>query len=454
MKGDHVSDHNAPAVRPRLSVIIPFSNARETLGAALHALAQNEGADFEIICVDDRSDDDSAEIALRYAREAIHIGLLKRSGAAVARNTGAAAATGDVLVFIDADVLVLPDTLRRLAEALRPDAALSACFGSYTALPSPTNFASVYKNLVHHFTHQTAAPSAHTFWAGCGAIRAEIFREIGGFDESYEASSVEDIELGYRLTRAGYAVVLRKDVQVRHAKVYTLGRLIRSDFFDRAIPWTLLMARKNVFYADLNLRASNILSALLLVLGVPISLLAVIEFLPDHAWMWPVAVTAVYLYLNRAIFLFVLEQKGFCFCSVSLPCSRSPTFIRWWDLSSGFCCTSGRFFISRPPCWRSAPITRRSPSWTGSVRGSARRRGEDFDRFASGGARRVSRGVAVLFSRGVRPPRPRFRLVGAVPIAFFPRDISAVRGGSGRSEGNFPRRDRRVVLSFSRGQSA
>jgi len=297
--------------RPRVSVVIPYFNAAETLGRTLESLLESDCPDLEVICVDDRSTDDSFEVAGAF--DAVHACLRNRSGAALARNLGAGIATGEILFFLDADVVVQPDTVSKVADIFLADPGLSACFGAYTPLPEPDNFASIYKNLVHHFTHQTASSNAHTFWCGCGAIRADIFRQIGGFDESYQASSVEDIELGYRMTQAGHRVRLKSEIQVTHAKVYTLGSLIRSDFLDRAVPWTLLMARKNIFYADLNLRLSNIASALLIVLGLPFAIGLMIVLGPRMLKFAPVVVIFAILLLNGGIFRFVLRQKGLWF---------------------------------------------------------------------------------------------------------------------------------------------
>jgi hypothetical protein len=119
-----------------------------------------------------------------------------------------------------------------------------------------------YKNLLHHYVHQHGRREASTFWAGCGAIRREVFVSLGGFDEGYTRPAIEDIELGARLRRAGYRVWLCPDVQVTHLKRWTFASLLRSDVFDRAIPWTRLILRDTHLPADLNLDVRSRLSAL------------------------------------------------------------------------------------------------------------------------------------------------------------------------------------------------
>jgi GT2 family glycosyltransferase len=297
-------------------VVVPYFNAAATLRDALTSILGSDYDRLQVIAVDDGSTDGT------YATVADlpchHVALERQSGAAVARNVGAHAAEGEVLFFLDADVIVRPDTIRRAAQALAEE-ELAAVFGEYTAETVPTNFASVYKNLIHHYTHQTSRPDAASFWCGCGAIRTKVFRRVGGFDESYAAASVEDIELGYRLHAAGHRIRLDKAVRVTHLKRYTIVSLVRSDVKYRAIPWTKLMARRNFFRPDLNLRFRNILSAFLLVV-----------FLWWVAWALPGAdrrelawivggTLAAYVFLNAGILAFVARRKGpFFLCLFAL----------------------------------------------------------------------------------------------------------------------------------------
>jgi glycosyltransferase involved in cell wall biosynthesis len=293
---------------PLVSVIIPYFNAAETILRTLQSIAESTYENLEIIAVNDGSQDDSVKIAVEHPGR--HISMIQRSGAAVARNVGAAAASGSILFFVDADVTVQPETIRLMVDTFHSEPSLDACFGEYTVYPYHGNFATVYKNLVHHFTHQTSREEAQTFWAGCGAVKAEPFAQVGGFDESFAAASVEDIDLGYRLKEAGKRILLNKQLQVTHGKPYTLLSLIRSDLFDRAIPWTKLMARRNVFTADLNLRWTNVVSGLLLFLGPPLVAAFAFTFGTEQLWMPALMGLLLYLVLNGPIFGFVMRHKG------------------------------------------------------------------------------------------------------------------------------------------------
>ena len=161
---------------PRLSVIVPVYNNASDLGQCIAALKASASAETEIIVVNDASTDDSAAAARAGG---VHVVEMSRnSGPAAARNHGAARARGDVLVFVDADVVVATDALDRIRRVFDADPELAAVFGSYDASPRAPGVVSQYRNLLHHFTHQQANSAASTFWAGCGAIRRDAFEAV------------------------------------------------------------------------------------------------------------------------------------------------------------------------------------------------------------------------------------------------------------------------------------
>ena len=259
-------------VSSQISVIIPNFNGNGTLRRCLEAVRSSSYEHYECIVVDDGSNDDSIEIARSLAHRVIKVqgGPL---GPAHARNLGAQAAHGEILFFVDADVVIYPDTLDKVAASFAGPSQLAAVFGSYDDQPGDSTFLSQYKNLFHHFVHQQANENSHSFWSGCGAMRREIFLEFGGFDTvRYPHPSIEDIELGRRVTARGHKIAINKSIQVKHLKRWTLTGLIRTDIFDRGIPWTQLVMADRKIPNDLNLESSQRWSALCI--GLLLTLMA------------------------------------------------------------------------------------------------------------------------------------------------------------------------------------
>ena len=243
----------------RLSVIVPVYNGGEGLRRCLQGLAASSRPPDEVITVDDGSTDASAANAAALGARVLTTPAGPR-GPAHARNRGAEAATGDVLVFIDADVVVHADTLARMESVMADEPDVVALFGCYDDDPPARNSASLFKNLLHHYVHQHGDREAGTFWSGCGAVRRTVFLAAGGFDEAWPA--MEDVELGVRLRQAGQRIRLCPEVQAKHLKRWTLASLWHTDIFARAIPWTRLILRQGRLSCDLNLNWRSRLSAL------------------------------------------------------------------------------------------------------------------------------------------------------------------------------------------------
>jgi hypothetical protein len=201
-----------------LSVVIPATDSPATLGRCLEAL-ERCGEAHEVTVVSDP----------------------RHRGPAAARNAGVASTDGEIVVFVDADVVVAPDALRRLREALDRDRGLAAVFGAYDDRPAAPTSVSRFRNLLHHHVHASSAGPATTFWAGLGAIRREAFDSVGGFDaERYPRPSIEDIELGMRLHAAGRRIELDPNARGTHLKRWTLASMLRTDFGARGAPWVAL----------------------------------------------------------------------------------------------------------------------------------------------------------------------------------------------------------------------
>jgi glycosyltransferase involved in cell wall biosynthesis len=297
----------------RLSVIIPFHNNLEHLARALEPFRERP-SNVEVIVVADGARQDCTATA--HAVGAVVLPIPGPSGPGAARNAGAAIATGDVLVFVDADVVAEPHNLARIEELLRSEPDVAAVFGAYDENPPEPHFISQYKNLAHSYIHQSSNAVAQTFWAGFGAIRTDAFHHVGGFDERFGRPSIEDIDLGHRLVAAGHQVRLDHELRVQHLKLWTLANLIVTDVRDRGIPWTQLILRSGRFQNDLNLRSAYRISVALAYLAL-LSCAAAI-WRPWALW-GALACTAAVVFLSRGFYAYFVQRRGLWFAARVLP---------------------------------------------------------------------------------------------------------------------------------------
>ena len=335
-----------------ISVIVPVYNGGPQLARCLDALCSSDFRCYEIIVVDDHSTDGSAAEGCWRGLRVLQ--LAARSGPAAARNHGARCAHGDVLLFVDADVVMRPDTLGRIAALFdeRPD--VTAAFGSYDDAPDAPGFVSQYKNLLHHFVHQRSSSEAGTFWAGCGAVRRATFESVGGFDEGrYARPSVEDIELGYRLRRAGFHVVLDRGLQVKHLKRWTLLSLLRTDIFNRALPWSRLILESGGLVNDLNLRVRDRVCAGLV--GLAFASLALSYFSPLLLAGAMGALAAAFL-LNLDLYRFLVARRGVWFAARSF--AMQCLYYFYSGVVFALCSGTHALKMARGRALRSRPLVR------------------------------------------------------------------------------------------------
>ena len=297
-----------------LSIVIPVHDGAAVLPQCLEALKRSPDPAWECLVVEDGGSDGSFEIA--QASGATVFRTPRNSGPATARNLGAAHATGDVLVFVDADVCVHADTLSRIRARFESDPGLDAVFGSYDDEPPAPNLVSQYKHLLQHYVHQHGRAAAATFWTGCGAIRREVFEALGGFNEFYARPCIEDIELGYRLRGAGGRIALDPGIQAKHLKRWSLGTLLRSDILDRALPWTRLILRSTRLPDDLNVALSQRVSAALVLASAALAVAGLVAGAPLALAGLTLAAAVV---LNREFYGFLVRKRGWGILAGALP---------------------------------------------------------------------------------------------------------------------------------------
>jgi glycosyltransferase involved in cell wall biosynthesis len=207
----------------RFSIVIPTFNAEKTLHACLQACLAQDYADVEVIIVDDGSTDASAEIARSF--EGVQYILQENAGPAAARNRGADAATGDVVVFTDSDCVPRPDWIAQLAPCF--EEGVAAVGGTYAM----ENGESLLARLVHEeIMARHAAFSDEVDFLGSFnmACRKIDFEAVGGFNTDFRGASGEDNDLSYRLHDAGGRLIFCHAAVVGHYHPERLGPYLRT----------------------------------------------------------------------------------------------------------------------------------------------------------------------------------------------------------------------------------
>ena len=171
-------------------MIIPNRNGADTIGPCLAAAQASYHSNFEIIVVDDSSNDNSIEVIERYPCRLVR--LERHGGAAQARNAGAARSRGRILFFTDADCLLQPDTLALAARTLAVEGSNAIIGGTYTRAPHDRRFFSRFQSIfINHFETRHS-PAADYIAAHALALDASVFLSNRGFPEDVRPS-LEDV---------------------------------------------------------------------------------------------------------------------------------------------------------------------------------------------------------------------------------------------------------------------
>jgi len=216
-----------------ISIVIPVFNRIHLLKKCLthlfHCIDHENHKDVEVIIVDDYSTDNIKclidQLPVRFYR------MKKKSGPAITRNFGIYKAKGDIVLFIDSDVLLQRDALTRIKNSFKTNKNISAVQGNYSKHPYYLNFATKYKNsLLHHNFSKYNKKFGYGIATFCVAIRKNILVELGGFNEGINHVSYEDEELGMRMYAKGKDIIFDSSIQVQHLKKFTLTKLLMYDF--------------------------------------------------------------------------------------------------------------------------------------------------------------------------------------------------------------------------------
>ena len=218
----------------KISVIIPVYNASLTLKECLDSVIESNYKNFEVIVVSDFSSDNSIEIAKNYKCKIIE--LDENKGPAFARNKGAEESQGDILLFLDSDVIINKNSLDLVSEKFSSK-DVNAIQGIYSHEPNYKYLATqFYQSYLCYYVWPEDKKYATTLVTACFGIRKKIFMELKGFDTKMKKATCEDEQFGYVLINKGYKILILRNLQVEHRVNYNTTKFIKRRFaqdFDR-----------------------------------------------------------------------------------------------------------------------------------------------------------------------------------------------------------------------------
>lgn len=263
----------------------------------------------------DNSTDQSPEIAAQYP-----LNLLRDEqifGAGPARNKGIATARGELLVFVDSDVVLAPPSIKHLIQYFTENPEVGAASTQLSPDQPNRNFFSDYKNLYMCYTLAKKSTHVNFIYGSFHAIRAEL-------RPCYNPSVLkgEDTELGMRLYRQGHRIDVIQEIQPVHLHYHNFRSWLENDF---SIPshwarilmthrgWEQIGENKSGFaHASFNQLLSIMLAPLML-----LSLLSAL--LLSSGWELFVSFSAIWLVCGWPLFRFLSQKRGWLFALKSVP---------------------------------------------------------------------------------------------------------------------------------------
>lgn len=202
---------------PRFSVIITFHNQREFIKDAMDSALSQQHNNYEIIVVDDASSDGSAEILQEYRGRVQLLCLKKNVGACAARNNGAAAASGEYLVFLDGDDAFLPwalEVYERIAAAKSPKVILATMRWFEGAMQGVQAGVTPAEISFVEYGDYLRRDRGYGHSASAMVIARDAFEEVHGWLVGF--FPLEDVELAMRLGTAGRTVQIVEPQTIWH----------------------------------------------------------------------------------------------------------------------------------------------------------------------------------------------------------------------------------------------
>jgi cellulose synthase/poly-beta-1,6-N-acetylglucosamine synthase-like glycosyltransferase len=290
-------------MKPEISVIVPVYNGEKTIDKCIKSILKSSFKNFEIITINDNSTDNSLKIIKKFPIKIFNVNF---DSASKVRNFGAKKAKAKILVFVDQDVVIKNDTLKKFYEILKRNPDVSAAIATPDKNRKYKTFLGEYENLYLNYSFTRHGKETSNLHSSTFAIRKSVFQKVGGFNEKIKGVEQEDRELGERLVRNRFRVWFLKNVKVVHLKEYNLKSFIRTRI-NRGRGYI-----KNVF----KYKIFNDHIPLGLKLGIPLLYLAL--FLAPFNYFLSISLIAFFALINFDFFKFLYKERDITFAIKAL----------------------------------------------------------------------------------------------------------------------------------------
>jgi len=325
----------------KISVIIPAYKASLTIKECLASIFSSSFKDYEVIVVSDNSPDNSVEIAKQFKCKIIE--LPENKGPAFARNAGAKIAEGDILLFLDSDVIIKKDSLSLIVDKFSSQET-HAIQGIYSHEPNYKYLATqFYQSYMCYHIWPEDKKYVSTLVTCCFAIRKKIFNEFEGFDTKMKNASCEDEQFGYYLIEKGYKILILRDLQVEHRVNYNVQRFIKKRFIQDYDRIKFYLREKTYTNKIKQINYSKVIIGIF-VLGL-ILLTSFLSIFISNIIVWYAffSLNIIYILLHMNFLRFVTRTKGIKKVAGVLIMFYLDTFLMLMAASYGVL----RFFIFR-----------------------------------------------------------------------------------------------------------
>ncbi len=221
--------------RVKISLVIPTYNRLDSLKVVLRSLLDQTYSNYEILLCDAGSSDGTREWVEELASPFIRFLPGADSGRAGARNRGLEHASGEVILFTDADIIADPRLIE--SHAMRHQrGGTRAVVGCEIQVKSLEEYEAFRQNPAAHARHKPTRRSLpwHYFLTGNASAPRDVLLQVGGFDQAFQGYGHEDLELGYRIKKLGLTIEYAPEAVNYHwhpvpyleqcSKMYLAGR--------------------------------------------------------------------------------------------------------------------------------------------------------------------------------------------------------------------------------------